>query len=152
MLFLIGAAFGLRRGAGPSDVRLIACAATANALVGIGLPAVCYAFYPAWMWGYLVDPARVPLWIVVTIFTLYWVPFAVGYRTHSWRALAVGLLAQIGLIALTWPRYRTVTTMDGFAAGVEVPPGSIPLIFQGGLVAVAAVIILVAIARRRAPH
>lgn len=137
MLFLIGAAFGWRRGEDPSGARSIACAVAANALVGIGLPAVCYALHPAWMWGYLVDPAKVPLWTVVAIFALYWVPFTVGYRTHSWKALAVGLAAQLALIAITWARYSTVTTMEGFAAGARVPPASIPILAWGGPAALA---------------
>jgi hypothetical protein len=152
MLFLIGAAFGWRRGDRPSDARSIACAATANALAGIALPAVCYWRHPAWMLGYLVDPARVPLVAVVATFALYWVPFAIGYLTHSWKAIAGGLAAQIALIALTWPRYSTVTTMEGFAAGAKVPPDSIPLLAWGGPAAIAVVAILLLIARRASPR
>jgi len=151
MLFLIGAAFGWRRGDRPSDARSIACAATANALAGIALPAICYWKHPAWMLGYLVDPARVPLWAVVAIFALYWAPFALGYLTHSWKAIAVGLAAQLALIALTWPRYSTVTTMEGFAAGAKIPPDSIPLLAWGGPAAIGGVALLLWLSARSAP-
>ncbi|MBI2931369.1 MAG: hypothetical protein HYY16_06935 [Planctomycetes bacterium] len=147
MLFLIGAVFGLRHGDRPADARLLACAIAANAIVGIGLPVIAYLLYPAWMWGYLVDPEHVSPLIVIGIFLLYWVPFVLGLRTHSWKVVVGGALAQVAFIAWQWPAYSTVTTLEGFRAGVKVPPAEVPLLTWGGPVALLIVGILLFLAR-----
>lgn len=144
MLFLIGAAFAMRAGRGRNRLatRTFACAAAAQALVGIALPVLAYVHYPAWMWGYYVDPERVSAWVVTGIFILYWAPFLAGYLFSSWPAIAAGVASQAALLAWQWPRYGTVTTLEGFRAGVRVPPMEVPLLQYGPPIAIALGVIL----------
>lgn len=159
MLFLIGAAFGMRarRGGSLWAARTFLCAAAANAVLGIALPVAAYLSYPAWMWGYYVDPARVSPAVVALVFLLYWIPFLLGYvlprkleerrRGSAGWALAGGAAAQAALLAWQWPRYRTVTTLEGFRAGLQLPPSEIPLLQIGPPVALAIAAVLFWLAR-----
>ncbi|MFN3484896.1 MAG: hypothetical protein ACK44W_05370 [Planctomycetota bacterium] len=138
MLFLIGAAFGwwVRRGGPLFFTRTFACAVAAHLVAGVGVPVAAYLRFPDWMWGYYVDPRNVPGVVPAILFVLYGVPFLLGYgaprKLEQWRpgkawvALAAGLAAQAALLAWQWPRYTTVTTIEGFRAGVEVPPAALP--------------------------
>ena len=41
----------------------------------IGLAAYSYTIAPDWMWMYFVDPAGIPLWMVIALFVAYYLAF-----------------------------------------------------------------------------
>jgi len=137
MLFLIGAAFGMRvrRSDRILQARVFGCAALANALVGIGLPVWCYVRYPAWMWGYYVRPETVSTKLVILVFASYWIPFLAGYAAPAvlerwkkgafWWGIVAGAVCQGALIGWQWPRYSRVGTFDEFESGLAVPTAEV---------------------------
>ncbi|MBI4564440.1 MAG: hypothetical protein HY716_07095 [Planctomycetes bacterium] len=136
----MGAAFGVlaRKEGNLFPRRNFTCALVALVLVGIGVPASAYVLYPAWMWGYYVDSRQVTSLPVVLIFALYAALFLGGYvlprrlerarRGTGWAAAFIALLTQAALLAWQWPRYFTVTTLEGFREGRQVAPNQIPFL------------------------
>ena len=93
----------------------------ATTLFGVAIPAYCYIKYPAWMWGYALDPGTIHPWVVVWVFALYYLCFFAGLnmvpKKGGWLVLAgVGIL-NLALLAVVWPRYSKVGTYGEFHAG-----------------------------------
>lgn len=118
-MLLLGVLFGIAglRNRG----RAIGAGLVAVTLFGIVIPVYCYLRWPAWMWGYAIDPATVHPWVVVWAFALYYVCFVAGFaltpRRGGWLALAGVGLVNLALLVLVWPRYSKVGTYADFHSG-----------------------------------
>jgi len=93
----------------------------ATTLFGILIPAYCYWKFPAWMWGYALDPTTIHPWVVVWIFALYYVCFVAGFamtpKRNAWLLLAAVGLLNLALLGAVWSRYSKVGTYRQFHAG-----------------------------------
>lgn len=128
-MLLLGALFGIAGLRNRS--RAIAAGLIAVTLFGVAIPAYCYVRWPAWMWGYAIDPAAVHPWVVVWVFAIYYACFVAGFaatpRRASWLAPAGFGLLNLALLVLVWPRYSKVGTYDQFHAGQAAPLFGSPL-------------------------
>lgn len=87
---------------------------------------VSYAVAPDWMWMYFLDPSDVA-WsipgLVIAYLATYGLGFAaaIGLKPLGGRALvATGvalIVAELGILALTWSRYHLVGTRAEWASG-----------------------------------
>lgn len=128
-MMLFGVLFGMA--ALRNRSRGLAGGLIATSLFGVGVPLYCYVRFPDWMWGYLLDPATVPVWAVAAIFLGYYVFFALGFalvpRRRPWIAfVGVGLL-NLAALAAVRNRYGKVGTFDEFHRGVAADLMTSPL-------------------------
>jgi hypothetical protein len=100
--------------------------------VFIAVVAVCYRFWPDWMWMYLQEPRELnPLLFASVVLLSYILTFLLGFQLprvlHSCGpraqigALGGLILLQILLLVATWDRYSTVVTYS------EYPQRRVPL-------------------------
>lgn len=127
----------------------------------IAISITLYLLEPAWMWMYWVDPARLPIVVVVLAFLLYEVCFIGGFalaaelervrRNATW-ILAGAMFAGITAAeAAARVRLFHIGTFDEFAAGraplgIDLSPfrlePAMAIVLGPGLIATAAVVVL----------
>ena len=120
-----------------------------------------YAIEPAWMWMYWVDPARLPVVVVVMAFLLYEICYVAGFalaaELERWRRNSTWVLVGAMGAAITAAEFATRVRLfhfgsfDDFAAG-RAPLGidfspfrlepAMAIVLGPGLIATAAVVVL----------
>jgi hypothetical protein len=127
----------------------------------IAVSATLYAFEPAWMWMYVVDPARIPLPLVVLAFLGYEACYLAGFVVAAWLerwrrnsgwALAGALFAGITAAeAAARVRLFHMGSYEEFAAGraplgIDLSPfrlePAMALVLGPGALAVLALVVL----------
>lgn len=129
---------------------------------------VSYAVAPDWMWMYFLSPSKVA-WALPEIAIGYVVVFLVGFaagvglRPLGRRAAAVAaaamIVAELVVVAITWPRYHLIGTRAQWLAGsahelfTARPSGPVTTIGVLGPVFVAVLIVALVLTWRsgRAP-
>ncbi|MFO1520192.1 MAG: hypothetical protein U1F57_11130 [bacterium] len=101
------------------------------ALGFMSLAAYGYVMAPDWMFGYLLPASKVPFWMVVYAFILYYVLFLGGFFLHqelkkihpalAALALVLALAASILVVLPVLPAYQTIATYEEFYKGGGVP-------------------------------
>lgn len=102
-------------------------AGTAIALGFMALAAYGYAKAPDWMFAYLIPASKVPFWMVIYIFILYYVLFLAGFflypqlrKIHPALGIVALLLSVISCVAVVLPvsdAYQTIATYEEFHQG-----------------------------------
>jgi hypothetical protein len=162
-----GLLFGL---AGRAEVRTSASLVKTRAFrwgliyLHVGVLAISltlYAIEPAWMWMYWVDPAKLPIVIVVLSFLVYEFCYIAGFalaaELERWRRNATWAVAIAMFVAINAAEVATRTrlfhfgTFDEFAAGkaelglrfspFHLEP-AMAIVLGPGLLATAAVVIV----------
>ncbi|GEM_PF-2378112 len=128
-MMLFGVLFGLA--ALRNRRRSMVAGFVATSLFGVGVPAYCYVRFPDWMWGYVVESSKVPVWAVVGIFAAYYAFFALGFvlvpRRRPWIAfVGVGAL-NLALLVAVWGRYGKVGSFSDYHRGTAVDLMGSPL-------------------------
>ena len=104
------------------------------AYLHIGVIAISVALYvmePAWMWMYWVDPARLPVGVVILAFVMYEVAFLGGFalaaELERIRRNATWAVAGFAGIAITAAEVATRTRLFHFGTYDEFAAGRAPL-------------------------
>lgn len=97
-------------------------AASAFTLVAL----ISYGIAPDWMWMYFLESSEVS-WIVPFIPLAYLFVYALSFagavslvrtrKTFLWTALAMSVLMEAAVVAVTWDRYHLVGTTAQWTAG-----------------------------------
>ena len=97
----------------------------------IALAAFGYAVAPDWMFMYFIEASRVPFWMVLYAFILYFCLYLLGFflaielgkahRSAPWIALFLSLVASIAVVLPLRKEYQTVGTFREFYTGGGVP-------------------------------
>ncbi len=114
----------------PGRSRLSSAGFLAGAAVQVLLTAVSlslYALSAEWMWMYWVDPAGLPVGIVVLAFAMYAVAFLAGYLLapelerirmgSAWWAVGAVAVGATLLELLAWDRITALGSLSEFASG-----------------------------------
>jgi len=134
----------------PGRSRLASAGFLAGASVQVLLMAVSlslYALSAEWMWMYWVDPAGLPVGIVVLAFAMYAVAFLAGYLLApelerirmgaAWWAVGAVAVGATLLELLAWDRLTALGTLAEFATGQAPGLGGVflaVLLIGGGAV------------------
>jgi hypothetical protein len=125
-LIFLGILFGAFA---PRDAWWRSRAFKAGSVTAVAFTAVAFASYavaPDWMWMYFLDPNDVA-WAVPGLVLAYLATYltgfaaAIGLQQLGPKALAVAgaatVVAEVGVIALTWSRYHLVGTRAEWVGG-----------------------------------
>lgn len=97
----------------------------------IAISAALYVMEPAWMWMYWVDPARLPVVVVVLAFVMYEVAFIGGFalaaELERVRRNATWVLAGFAGVAITAAEVAARTRLFHFGTFHEFAAGRAPL-------------------------
>ncbi len=134
-----------------------------HALVAFGVAFLCYLLYPDWMLMYLADRRKIPRWLIFCIFTAYFVMYVFGYllvfplrkkRSFLPVSVFIFILASIfALIFASFDRLWHVGTYEEYHRGEAMPMNKtklFPLLSAAMPAAVAALIVLIKVLRRKA--
>jgi hypothetical protein len=90
-----------------------------------------YAIQPAWMWMYWVDPAHLPVVVVILAFVLYEVCYIAGFalaaELERWRRNATWALAGAMFVAINAAEVATRTRLFHFGSYSDFAAGRAPL-------------------------
>jgi hypothetical protein len=106
----------------------------AGTVVTLGFMAIAaygYAKAPDWMFMYFLPAGKVPFWMVVYLFIIYYVLYLAGFflsfelrKIHpalALLALLVSIAASVGVVMPLMDQYQTIATFDEYYKGQGIP-------------------------------